>query len=194
MAGLTLARPWDDIYREPSPDLPTPILGQLMWIRLGVVAVLLVRRFEGIGFGFLPTTREWRIGLRYYLYFLPLGGALIFALRFARFDPAPGLWWKLPLTFAGILWVVALAEEFFFRGMLQQLLSRWLGYPAGLVATSLVFGAVHLPFRHFPNWEFAALAAVAGLFYGQSYLGGNGIRSAMVTHALVVATWRTLFR
>jgi membrane protease YdiL (CAAX protease family) len=55
----------------------------------------------------------------------------------------------------------------------------------------VVFGLVHLWFREFPNWQFAVIAGVAGVFYGLAYVASGGIRAAMVTHALVVATWRT---
>ncbi|MCP5111229.1 MAG: CPBP family intramembrane metalloprotease [bacterium] len=194
MAGVYMAKVFDGIYPEPVDGLHIEVLGQLMWIRLGISAVLLLRRMGGIGFGFWPTAAEWRIGLWQYLLFLPAGALLMYGLDFARFDPADGFWWKGIGTFFGILWVVALAEELFFRGMLQRWLVDWLGSKTGLVLTSLAFGAVHLPFREFPNWEFATLAALAGLFYGRAFLQGNGIRAGMVTHALVVATWRTLFR
>lgn len=194
MAGVYLAKVFKGIYPPPVEGLRIEILGQLMWIRLGIVAVLLLRRLEGIGFGFWPSGREWLIGLRQYALFMPAGVLLMYGLGFARFSPADGFWWKLPGTFIGILWVVALSEEFFFRGMLQRWLTDWLGTRPGLVLASLAFGAVHLPFREFPNWEFAALAALAGLFYGRAFLQGDGIRAGMVTHALVVSTWRVLFR
>ena len=96
-------------------------------------------------------------------------------------------------TFFGMLWVVALSEEFFFRGLLQRWLSEWLrSERGGLVVASVLFGLAHLPFRSFPNWRFALLAAVAGLFYGRAYLKAGGIRAAMVAHALVNTVWRVL--
>ena len=58
---------------------------------------------------------------------------------------------------------------------------------------AVIFGLVHLPFRGFPNWTFASLAALAGLFYGRAYIEGRGVRAAMVTHALVNTVWRVLF-
>lgn len=195
MAAPMLAKLFPRLYAAPVPELDeVAILGQLMWIRLGIFAALELRRFEGTGFGFVPDARAWRVGLLYYIGFMPLGAALAVGIGFARFDPAADWWWRFPLTFLGALWVVALSEEFFFRGMLQQMLSRWWGIKLGLVAASLAFGAAHLGFRQFPNWEFAALASVAGIFYGRAYLAGGGVRAAMVAHALVVATWRTLFR
>jgi membrane protease YdiL (CAAX protease family) len=75
--------------------------------------------------------------------------------------------------------------------LLQQLLTRKLRKQTlGIVIASVVFGAAHLGFREFPNWRFALLAASAGWFYGRAYAQAGSIRAAMVTHALVVTTWR----
>jgi membrane protease YdiL (CAAX protease family) len=90
-----------------------------------------------------------------------------------------------------MLWVVALGEEFFFRGLLQQWVSKWLSSDwAGLVIASILFGSVHLAFRAFPNWRFAAVAAVAGVFYGLAFRRAKSIRASMVTHALAATTWK----
>ena len=78
-----------------------------------------------------------------------------------------------------------MSEEFFFRGVMQPKL--------GLVATSIVFGLVHLPFREFPNWKHVLVATVLGLFCGRAYQKTGSIRAPIVTHALVVATWRAFF-
>jgi hypothetical protein len=174
------------------------ILGQLMWIRTGIWAVLSLRGATGIGFGFLPTLRDWSCGIRYYLYFLPVGLPLALWTGLLRFQPRELEWWQTAAmavgTFLGMLWVVALGEEFFFRGLLQQWLCRWLrNSTAGLIVTSILFGLVHLPFRGFPNWRFALVAAVAGAFYGRAYARSGGIRAAMVVHALVNTTTRLLF-
>jgi len=174
------------------------ILGQMMWTRTGVMVMLWFRRAEGIGFGFLPTKAEWNIGLRNYLYFLPVGLPLALGIGLLRFRPLPLAWWMAAGvaagTFLGMLWVVALAEEFFFRGLMQQWLCQRLGSRvAGLILTSVAFGLVHLPFRAFPNWRFALVAAVAGLFYGRAYSQAGGIRAAMIAHALVNTTTRVLF-
>ena len=94
-------------------------------------------------------------------------------------------------TFLGTLWVLAAMEEFFFRGVLQQMLTRKLRNTAlAIVVTSLLFGRFTSRYSSFPNWRFAALAAIAGLFYGRAYTQTGSVRASMVTHALVVTTWR----
>jgi membrane protease YdiL (CAAX protease family) len=198
MAGVVIAKLFSVIYLSPAPGVRLEILGQLMWTRLGIMAILSIRRTEKINFGFVPSRSEWGIGFRNCLYFLPVGLPLALGIGAVRFHPVDKQWWvAVPLaaaTFLGMLWVVALAEEFFFRGLLQQWVSRWLASErAGLLIASLLFGFVHLPFRSFPNWKFAAVAALAGWFYGRAYLQSRSVRAAMVTHALVSTTMRILF-
>jgi membrane protease YdiL (CAAX protease family) len=197
MAAVVLSGCFKAIYPMPAPRLRLEILGQMMWTRTGVMAMLWFRRAEGIGFGFLPTRKDWSVGLRHYLYFLPVGLPLGLAIGFVRFRPLALSWWQTAGvalgTFLGMLWVVALAEEFFFRGVMQQGLARRFGNPAAIIVTSIAFGLVHLPFRAFPNWKFALVAAVAGLFYGRAYAQAGGIRAAMIVHALVNTTTRLFF-
>ena len=198
IAAAVLTPIFQMIYERPAPRLRLEFLGQLMFIRLTVLSVLLFRQADGIDFGFWPRKHDWRIGVVQYLWFVPLGFGMGLLTGFIDFTPkrfGPGETLALAIgTFFGILWVVALCEEFWFRGLLQQWLGRWLSSDtASLLFTSILFGLVHLPFRDFPNWRFAALAAIAGLFYGRAYQQAKGIRAPMVTHALVVTTWRVFF-
>jgi membrane protease YdiL (CAAX protease family) len=198
MGSVYLSSAFRQIYIRPEPHIQVEILGKLMWIRLGIMAVLSLRRLENVRFGFLPASAEWRIGIEQFLYFLPVGALAAHVLRFAQFHPVRLIWWKylifIPAIFLGVLWVVALAEEFFFRGFLQQTLARALGSnTAGLVLASALFGSAHLPYRSFANWRLAILAAMAGIFYGLAFLKARSIRASMVTHALVVTVWKSLF-
>jgi uncharacterized protein len=198
MAAVYLSRLFDQVYGHPAPHVALGILGKLMWIRLGLMAVLSLRPLDDARFGFLPSHQDWRVGVQHYLYFLPVGAALGYWERIARFHLQAMDWWKFPLllvgTFAGILWVVALAEEFFFRAFLQQVLARRLNSETfGLLAASVLFGLAHLPFRKFPNWRVAIIAGVLGLFCGLALIKARSVKASMVTHALVVTTWRMFF-
>jgi uncharacterized protein len=198
MAAVWIGKLFPLWYLSPYPKLYLPVLGQLMWFRTGLFALLSIRRVKGVGFGFWPLTREWKIGLVHFALFLPLAAALAWAIGFAG-PRLPTLGWeKTSLlavgTFFGIFWVVALAEEFFFRGLLQQWLVSWTRSEwAGIIAASLIFGSVHIFYRLFPNWKLAALAALAGVCYGLAFRRARSIRASMVTHALVVTTWKIFF-
>jgi membrane protease YdiL (CAAX protease family) len=187
------------LYPDPSPRLDFAFMGQLMWIRVTALAVLNDRKPERVGFGFWPRGAEWRTGLLYFAAILPAILAVNELVGFADIGwprQSPGRALALGAgTFFGILWVVALSEELIFRGLLQPWLqqvlrNRW----AGLLAASLLFGAVHLGFREFPNWRFSALAAVAGVGYGLAYERAGSIRASMVAHAALVTVWRLFFR
>jgi membrane protease YdiL (CAAX protease family) len=186
------------IYGTPGPGLKMGILGELMWTRLGVMGALSIGRMEVKGFGFVPTRKEWLDGLVNYLLFVPAGALLGWATGFAEFHIRPATWWQTTgltlATFVGMLWVVALREEFFFRGLLQEWAEGWTKSAVGaLVGVAVAFGLVHLGFRQFPNWRFALLATVAGLCYGRAYWKGQSVRAAMIAHALVNTTWRMFF-
>ena len=181
----------DTVYLEPVDKLQTGALAQLMCFRLAVTCLLRYRSHADLGFGFLPTAADWRIGFRYFLYFVPLGFALVWLLAFRDFRFARDFWWRAPLTFVAFLWVVGLAEECLFRGLILHRLRALLPPLAALVLSSLAFGVTHLWFKPFPNWKFAILATVAGFFYGRAYLEARSVRGSMVAHALTVTAWRT---
>jgi membrane protease YdiL (CAAX protease family) len=197
IAAVFLSHAFRILYPAPARTLPLEVLGRLMWVHTGVIAVLCIRGLEA-GFGFVPRPRDWRIGVLFTLCFAPVGALLGYVLHVARWHPIVALSWNLPLLvlgrFLGVLWVLALAEEFFVRGFLQQILCRGLkSEVAGVVVTAAIFGALHLPFGTFPNWRFAALAATAGLFYGVAFAKTRSIRAPMVMHALVVTAWQLFF-
>lgn len=198
IAVVVLLRVFPRLYASPNPKLPLAALGQLMWFRTGLFAMLSVRRVKNIGFGFWPEAREWRIGALYFALLLPVAGVFAWVMQVARPHLEISAWERTTVlavaTFFGTLWVLALGEEFFFRGLLQQWVTEWLKSEwAGLVLTSLLFGMAHLWFRAFPNWRLAVVAAVAGLFYGLAFRQAKSIRASMVTHALTVTTWRIFF-
>lgn len=185
------------VYPSPIPHLHLEILGHLMWIRVGAFALLSIRQVKGVGFGFIPNRKDWSIGVLYYVLFMPAGIAVAYAIHYADYRPLPLAWWKFALialgSFFGILWVVALSEEFVFRGLLQQWFSNWFHSDlAGLLFASVLFGLAHL-FHGFPNWKYALMAGLLGVFCGAAFRHGKSIRAAMVTHALVATTARVLF-
>jgi membrane protease YdiL (CAAX protease family) len=194
MAAVYVARLFPHIFIDVAPKFPANVLGTAMWIRTGLLAMLSIRKMDGIGFGFWPSRREWTIGFVHFLLFLPVGFILGTALKFFHPKTVTPVWKATALvllTFFGTLWVLAALEEVFFRGLLQQMLCRRLGSDAGgLVVTSIIFGSAHLWFHQFPNWTLAVIATVLGLFCGSAYLRSGSVRASMVTHALTVTIWK----
>ena len=204
LAAIVLDRVFNRIYADPIPKLHLEYLGHVMLIRLAAMSILGLRGGSGAEFRFWPTRREWLAGLRWFAALLPCVAIVYWSLGLVEWRPHP---LGLPLaaaTFFGILWVVALSEEFFFRGLLQRWLEKWLdprraGSRASSIAAvfcaSVLFGAAHLGFAHaFPNWRFSLVAAIAGVFYGFAWRETRTVQSSMVTHALAVTIWRVFLK
>jgi membrane protease YdiL (CAAX protease family) len=195
MAAVYISKIFNTIYLESAPKVTLSVLGMVMWIRIGMLACLSIRKMGGIGFGFLPTERDWKIGLIHYFGFLPFGylvGTYLGFLHPHAVTPA----WKAAILviaiFFGTLWGLATLEEFFFRGVLQQMIFRDTNSEfAAIMFTSVIFGLAHLNFGHvFPNWKMVVIAGIHGIFCGHAYAQAGSVRASMVTHALVVTTWK----
>jgi CAAX protease family protein len=197
-AAVLLGRYFDAVYRPLYPGLQheLPVLGHFTLIQMAVMVLMLTRGMRGTGYGFVPSAREWRIGAAHYLGFAAAGLPLALLLHAVRWRPQPAPLWSIAATFLGFLWVVALSEEFLFRGVLQQWIEDWTSNrTAALLLASAAFGLVHLWFTSFPfpNWRWAAVAGVLGWCCGHARNQAGGIRAGVVTHALAVATWRAFF-
>lgn len=166
------------------------IVGHVSLYVVAILALILERRVPETGYGFLPNGREWRIGAVHFLYFAAAAVPLVLLTHATRLV-APRPIWVVAGTFVGFLWFVSLTEEFFFRGVLQHWFEEWTrSRTAGLLITSLAFGGIHYWFR---GWAWVPLGAVLGFFCGRARNQAGGIRAGVVTHALVVATWRAFF-
>jgi membrane protease YdiL (CAAX protease family) len=189
-AAVKLGRYGAAIYPVPYKGVELGVLADVALYNMAVLVLMLERRIRETGFGFLPTAKDWRIGTRYYLYFLPVGCALAYFLR-AGHLVAPSDPLKILAYFAGFLFVLTLGEEFLFRGVLQQWIEDWTwSRRTALILTSILFGGAHLWFRHFPNWRWLIIAGTLGWFCGRARNQAGSIRAAMVTHTLVITTWR----
>lgn len=198
-AAPVIAHLFRRIYLVPDPKVQLDILGHVMWIRIGILALLVLRPWDPGAFSLWPQLKEWKFGLLWYAIALLPICALALYLHDAQLAPLDGQ----PLltaakgvgTFFGILWVVALSEELFFRGFITRGLLRNGYSPAlAIVVSAVLFGACHLWFHAFPNWRRALVATVLGLACGSAYVQTRSVRAPMVTHALIVTTWRLFFR
>jgi len=198
-AAPIVERVFPRIYRSPDEHLRVDVLGHLMWIRLGVMALLVLREWDPGPFSLWPRASEWKVGLLWYAAVLVPIVVVAMALHDLRFAPLQDAWWRVAAiaigTFFGMLWVVALAEELFFRGVIARALyDRWCSAAPAVVVSAMIFGAAHLWFHQFPDWRQAVVATVLGLACGIAYIQTGSVRAPMVTHALVVATWRVFFK
>lgn len=190
LAAAILSGIFKTIYPAPIAKLPMEVLGHLTLVRCAAMSILLVKKDDHIVFGFVPTLREVRIGSMWAI--ICMAVAFPFGLMLGQvhltvhpFHPLTAL-----LQMLGIFWFVALSEEFFFRALLQQWIAAWTGSAtAALLAASFLYGLSHV---RFPNWRFAILAAILGLFCGAAFQQARSMRASMITHTLVAGIFRLL--
>ncbi len=171
------------------------IFNKVLLLDAGIYGFLALRQLEGTGFDLRLRLTDAAIGLRELALYTPIALALGLGLGFLHlhrawpgFMPMAGAW---GFTF----FFIAVPEELFFRGWLQNLLERRMGRAAALFVTAILFGLAHFNKRaaHF-NWRYVLLAAIAGIFYGRAWRRERRVGASAVTHASVDAIWSLWLR
>ncbi len=173
-------------------------MARLFLVGVGAWSFLIQRGIENSGYEFALSPAILRDALVAFAGFIAIGLPLGFALRFIAWNPKYRGLGDLLSDYLTIFLFVAIAEELFFRGLLQNLLEGSLGsWPesgnAAQAIASVLFGLSHIQHAPFPNWRYVALASVAGWFYGCAYRNRRSLMASAGTHALVDTLWRTWF-
>ena len=182
-------------WLEPAWPHRLALLGKLTLLDAGLYGFLAVRQLSGVGFDLRLRGRDWKVGLREFAFCAPLAIGLGLAIGFLHWHGRmPHAWWVAPawvFTFFG----VALPEEIFFRGWMQNLLERRMGRVAALLVTACVFGLSHFNKRavHF-NWRYVLVAALAGIFYGRAWRADRRVGASAIAHATVDTVWGALLK
>lgn len=168
---------------------------RLYVLGVGAWAFVVFRELDDTGYEFQYSWRALRDALANFVAFSVIGLPLGLALRFIAWNPD----WRGPRQFAfdlvTIFIFIALPEELFFRGALQNLLEQtWSSRYRAQAVVAVLFGCSHILHAPVPNWRYVLLAAIAGWFYGSAWRGTRSLMASATTHALVDAMWRTWFR
>jgi len=184
---------------EPAWPPHLAVFNKVILLDAGIYAFVALRPIAGTGFDLRLRFRDCVTGLREFVFYLPIALALGLALGFLHTHQITAHFVSLIGQFAAA-WVftfffIAVPEELFFRGWLQNLLERRMGRIAALVVASALFGLSHFNKRaaHF-NWQYVLLAAIAGIFYGRAWRRHRRVGASAVTHATVDAVWSVFLR
>jgi membrane protease YdiL (CAAX protease family) len=168
---------------------------KILLLDMGIYGFLILRELDGVGFDLRLKLRDLGVGVREYLFYAPMAVVLGLGLGFLHFHAH----WPRGTQVLGALiftfLLIAIPEELFFRGWLQNLLERRLGRMPALLVTAVVFGMSHFNKRavHF-NWRYVLMAALAGVFYGRAWRQNRRVGASAITHALVDTTWSLWLR
>jgi len=169
-------------------------MARLFLVGIGAWSFLIQRGVEDSGYDFTISPVIIRDALVSFAGFTVIAIPLGFALRFIAWNPKFRGLGDLLSSYLTIFLFVAIAEELFFRGLLQNLLEGSLGSRnTAQGIASVLFGLSHIQHAPFPNWRYAILATVAGWFYGSAYRKHRSLMASAGTHALVDTLWRTWF-
>ncbi|MHB1935993.1 MAG: CPBP family glutamic-type intramembrane protease [Acidobacteriaceae bacterium] len=171
------------------------VFNKILLLDAGIWGFLVVRQLDGVGFNLRLRLRDLGTGFRELAYYTPIAISLGLGLDFLHLHPSAPWLARLPWAFLFTFFFIAVPEELFFRGWLQNLLERRIGrYPA-LFLTAVLFGLAHFNKHavHF-NWRYVLLAALAGIFYGRAWRQQRRVGASAITHACVDTIWSLWLR
>ena len=166
------------------------VFNKILLLDAGIYGFGFVRQLEGVGFDLRLKARDLGFGLREFLLFAPIAIALGLALGFLHFHPGWPRPWPITEAWIYTFWFIAIPEELFFRGWMQNLLERRLGGRWALAVTAILFGLSHFNKRAVLfNWRYVLLAAIAGVFYGRAWRQDRRVGASAIAHACVDTAW-----
>jgi uncharacterized protein len=168
---------------------------KILLVDMGIYGFIVLRELDGVGFDLRLKLRDLGVGAREYALYAPIAIVLGLGLGFLHVHAQWTGWMRGVGTLVFTFLLIAIPEELFFRGWLQNLLERRMGRTPALLLTAVLFGLAHFNKRavHF-NWRYVLMAALAGVFYGRAWRQNRRVGVSALTHALVDATWSLWLR
>jgi len=185
---------WPDV-KVPTPGPGAPTLGPVAMIPVMLWLLLGVRPLRDLGYTFAIGWRDLLVAVGCFAGFAVIGLPLGLWTEFIHLHPAKGGAGEMLSGALSIFFFVALTEELFFRGAVQNLLSKSLGGARGgawwaLAIAAVFFGLTHSNER---DWHYVVLATIAGAFYGLAYVRTRKVVPAALVHLAVGWVWVMYF-
>jgi len=180
---------------EPAWGPGLAIFNKILLLDAGIYGFLAIRQLRQVGFDLRLRLRDLRNGLLFLAGYAPIAAALGLWLGFLHFHALIPSARQVVLAWLFTFFFIAVPEELFFRGWMQNLLERRVGPVWALVITSALFGLSHFNKRaaHF-NWRYVLLATLAGIFYGLAWRQERRVGASAITHASVDTIWSVWLR
>jgi CAAX protease family protein len=175
---------------------------KMMMANIALYGYLVIKPVDGVGYDLVPQLEDVKTGVREFLFYAPIVLTLGFLLNFIHWQGLMTHLQEFPAAWIFTFIFVALPEELFFRGLVQNLLERHIGRTRALLLASVVFGFSHFNkaagfshlFESAVNWEYVLLATIAGVFYGRAWRARRRLFASSFTHATVDTVWSIWFR
>ena len=171
------------------------VFNKVLLLDAGIYGLMAMRRLNGVGFDLRLRLRDVGFGLREFCFYAPVAILLGLAMGFLHGHALWPSWQQLGGAYLFTFFFIAVPEELFFRGWIQNLLERRVGRGWALAITAVLFGLSHWNKRTTSfNWQYVLLAALAGVFYGRAWRRERRVGASAITHATVDTVWSIWLR
>jgi membrane protease YdiL (CAAX protease family) len=171
------------------------VFNKMLLLDAGIYGLMAMRRLDGVGFDLRLRLRDVGFGLREFCFYAPVAILLGLAVGFLHAHALWPSWKQLGGAYLFTFFFIAVPEELFFRGWIQNLLERRVGRGWALAITAVLFGLSHWNKRTTSfNWQYVLLAALAGVFYGRAWQRERRVGASAITHATVDTVWSLWLR
>ena len=171
------------------------VFNKMLLLDAGIYGFQAIRQLRGAGFDLRLRLDDLRVGLAAFAAYAPVAVVLGLMLGFLHFHLViPSLIQTLT-AWVFTFFFIAVPEELFFRGWMQNLLEKRVRPARGLLITSTLFGLSHFNKRAAGfNWRYVLLATLAGIFYGLAWRQQRRVGASAITHASVDTIWSLWLR
>jgi len=191
----TLGLAVDLRWFEPAWPAHLAVFNKMLLLDAGIYGMLVLRQLDGVGYDLRLRPRDLGIGLRECAFYAPVAIALGLKIGFLHLHPDLPSLPRVTATLVFTFLFIAVPEELFFRGWMQNLLERRIGHYPALLLTAALFGLAHFNKRSVTfNWRYVVLAAIAGIFYGRAWRQERRVGASAITHACVDTIWSIWLR
>ena len=171
------------------------VFNKVLLLDAGIYGLMAMRRLDGVGFDLRLRLRDVGVGLREFCFYAPVAILLGLAMAFLHAHALWPSWKQLGGAYLFTFFLIAVPEELFFRGWMQNLLERRVNRGWALAITAVLFGLSHWNKRTTGfNWQYVLLAALAGVFYGRAWRRERRVGASAITHATVDTVWSIWLR
>lgn len=175
---------------EPAWPPGLAVFNKMLLLDAGIYGFLVIRQLRQVGFDLRLRRHDFVVGLCALAAYTPIAVTIGLFLGFLHFHALVPSVWRALLAWVFSFFFVAVPEELFFRGWMQNLLEHRVGTPRALLITSALFGLSHFNKRATVfNWRYVLLAALAGIFYGLAWRQQRRVGASAITHASVDTIW-----
>jgi membrane protease YdiL (CAAX protease family) len=171
------------------------VFNKMLLLDAGIYSFHVIRQLRGSGFDLRLRLGDLGAGMAAFAAYAPIAVVLGLMLGFLHFHPViPSVIHALA-AWVFTFFFIAVPEELFFRGWLQNLLEQRVRPARGLLITSTLFGLSHFNKRAAAfNWRYVLLATLAGIFYGLAWRQQRRVGASAITHASVDTIWSLWLR